>query len=152
MTTEPLPDAWVSRDLPVLREAARIVDADANFAGARFHEVAEATGLHVDDVLLAARALESAGLVELRLVMPAKAGRFVRISAEARRDVGLWPSPETGLDRMIAALEAIAENTDDDDTRTRARKILDALTGAGKTIGLSVAAAAITGQIPGAGA
>ena len=50
---------------------------------------------------------------------------------------------------MITALEAIADNTDDEDTRTRARKILDSLTGAGKTIGISVATAALTGQIPG---
>lgn len=51
---------------------------------------------------------------------------------------------------MIAALEAIAENTDvDDDTRGRARKILEGVTGAGRQIGISVAAAVITGQLPG---
>ena len=52
---------------------------------------------------------------------------------------------------MIAALEAIADNTDEDEDthRARARKALDALTGAGKHIGLAVATAYATGQIPG---
>lgn len=51
---------------------------------------------------------------------------------------------------MIAALEAIAESTDEDeDTRTRARRVLDGMLAGGKTIGLGVATAAITGQLPG---
>jgi hypothetical protein len=63
--------------------------------------------------------------------------------------VGVWPSPESGLDRMIAALEAIANNIkEDEDTRGRARKALDALTGARKHIGLAMATAYATGQIP----
>ena len=74
---------------------------------------------------------------------------FTDVSGEALRQVGMWPTAETAFDRMITALQAIAVNTEDDDTRTRARKILDGLTCAGKSIGLSVATAAITGQIPG---
>jgi hypothetical protein len=147
---ELLTPTWPWREFPVLRETARIIDADTEGAGARFADVSDATGLSADDVLRAAHALDDGGFVELRM-MTHNAGKFVGITAAARREVGLWPSPENALDRMIAALEAIATNTDDEDTRTRARKILDGLTGAGKTIGLTVAAAAITGQIPGAG-
>src|SRR4051812_26966289 len=118
---EHLEPTWPWREYPVLLEAARIIDKDPNFAGARFQQIAEATGLTIDDVLIAARALEADGYVELRLVMPAKAGRIVQISGEARRQVGLWPTPSTALDRMIAALEAIANNTDDPASEPAAR-------------------------------
>jgi len=74
---------------------------------------------------------------------------FTDVSGEALRQVGIWPTAETAFDRMISSFFAVAANTENDDTRARARKILDGLTGAGKTIGLSVATAAITGQIPG---
>lgn len=84
----------------------------------------------------------------MRWVMPAHAGRVKRVSAEARQLVGLWPTPETALDRMIAALDAIAEHTDDEDTRTRARKVIDGLTGAGRQIGIAAATAVVTGHIP----
>ena len=50
---------------------------------------------------------------------------------------------------MVAALEhyVVAGATEDD--RTRARKILDGLTGASKTVAIGVATAAINGQMPG---
>ncbi|MDN4175619.1 hypothetical protein QWY28_21840 [Nocardioides sp. SOB77] len=56
---------------------------------------------------------------------------------------------ETALDRMIAALEAIAADTDDEDTRTRARKVIDGLSSAARLICLSVATTMATGQLPG---
>lgn len=144
-------DQWNNRDLPVLVASVRGVDVD--FSGIRIHEIASETGLSDETVMLALRALESDGLVEVRWAMPARAARVVRVSGEARRRVGVWPTAETALDRMVAALEAIAQNTDaDEDTRSRARKILEGLSGAGRQIGISVAAAAITGQLPGAGA
>lgn len=147
---EPLPDTWNSRDLPVLREIARAIDIDVNHQGVRFEDLPGLTGLDFDQVYMACRALESEGLITVRLLMPVRKGRVTAINGRARKLVGLWPSEETALDRILTALEAIATNTNDEDTRTRARKILDALSGAGQTIGISVATAAITGQIPGA--
>lgn len=145
------PDTWSTRDLPVLAASVAGVDAEP-VMGVRFQHLAETTGLDLHDVWLAAKALERDGLVVLREYAGGPTGGSVRgVSGEAHRLVGMWPTEVTALDRMIAALEAIADNTDDEDTRTRARKVLDGLSGAGRTIGLSVATAAITGQIPGAG-
>ena len=79
-------------------------------------------------------------------------GDIVFVSSVTRDGLtaaGAWPTPETAYDRMVAALEELAENAGDEDTRGRARRFLDGLTGAGKTIGISVATAAITGQLPG---
>ncbi|CUR59652.1 hypothetical protein NOCA1190018 [metagenome] len=74
----------------------------------------------------------------------------IKLSERALRETELWPTAESGLDRMIRALEAIAENTrEDEDTRTRARRLLESLRGAGREVGISVVTAALTGQIPG---
>jgi hypothetical protein len=143
-----LDDTWNNRDYPVLREAARGAERNAPEIGPDLHDIAEATGLSIEAVDTAARALEGAGLIQLGWSMGIGNATVEEISPEARRLVGLWPTPETALDRMVAALEAIAANTDDEDTRTRAWKALDAISGAGRSIGIAVASAAITGQIP----
>jgi hypothetical protein len=145
-----LDDTWHDRDFLVLREAARNVDVTplAHMSGPTARDLADRTGLSVEDTYLAMRALADAGLVQARWPIDEEASEINRLSAEARRMVGLWPTAETAADRMIAALEAIAENTDDEDTRSRARKIRDAMTGAGRDIVVAAAAAAITGQIP----
>ncbi len=146
----PLAETYTTRDLPVLREAARVLDSEAGMYGLRFSQLVDATGMQAAQVELALRTLEEDGLLKVRWAHPREATRISGLTRAARELVGLWPTPESALDRMIAALEAIADNTDDDDTRGRARKILDNLAGAGRQIGISVAAAAITGQIPGA--
>jgi hypothetical protein len=144
--SEPLDDVWYSRELPVLREAVRGINAGLN--GVPVRTIAEATGLNADDVVLSLHALEAVGLVEMRWVMPAAHGRVWRVSGDAQRATGAWPTPEAALDRMIAALDAIAASTDDEDTRTRVAKIKDALLAGGKQIGLAVATTVITGVVP----
>lgn len=69
------------------------------------------------------------------------------ISREAQRLVGAWPSPETATDRLIAALEKIAVSSDNEDERTRARRVLDAFAGSGRQIAVGVATAVVTGQV-----
>lgn len=149
MTDELLDDTWNPRDFPVLREAARLLEVAEIGVGVRLDEIAAATGLDRDQTYRSVRALENAGLLELHGVMPAARSRVIRISADARRLVGLWPSPETALDRMLATLQEIEQNTDDADTRSRARKVLDSLTGAGRQLGIEVAAAVVTRQVSG---
>jgi hypothetical protein len=66
--TELLDDVWYSRELPVLREAVRGINAGLN--GVPVRTIAEATGLNADDVVFSLRVLEAEGLVEMRWVMP----------------------------------------------------------------------------------
>jgi hypothetical protein len=143
-----LDDRWNDREFPVLREAARRFDRDPRLDMVPLWEISAETKIDVHETQAAARALEGAGLIEMLWAGGAAGSSLVKgISAEARVKVGLWPSPETALDRMVAALEAIAENSSDEDTRSRARKIIDAISGAGRDLGIAVASAAITGQI-----
>jgi DNA-binding Lrp family transcriptional regulator len=147
---DPLPDAYATRDLPVLVEAARILDSEAGMYGCRLSELVAATGLPERHVELALRALEADRLLEVHWMHPREASRVSGLTGDARRAVKLWPTPESALDRMIAALQTIADNTDEDeDTRGRARTILDSFKGAGREVAIAVVGAAISGQIPG---
>lgn len=148
---DPLPDTWHSRDLPVLREVVRLCD-ERPMAFIEIAEVMSATGLSEIEVTRAGVALQSAGLVKTLSDMTQVVSDFREPSARARQLAGAWPTPESALNRMIAALETIASNTDDEDDRTKAQRLAAWLRGSASTVGLSVATAAITGQLPGAGA
>ncbi|MDZ5662361.1 hypothetical protein SFC79_11350 [Nocardioides sp. S-58] len=146
---DPLEDTWHSRDLPILREAARLLEEDDTFTGVRLRDIAEAVEMEVAVVLKSLRVLEEAGLVELRLMMPAHAGRVTQISSRARQLVGQWPSEEQALERIIAALTAIADATDDPEEKTKAQKVAAWFKSNATTVGVGVATAALTGQLPG---
>lgn len=143
--TEPLPDTWYARDLPVLRVVVRLYDE--TMRPVRINVVEEETGLSRQDVQRAGIALVSGGLVTTSGASQMKVLMFGGVTAEARRLAGSWPSPETAADRIVEALEQIAENTDNEDTRTRARKILDGFAGSGRQIAVGVGTAVINGQI-----
>lgn len=148
---ERLDDTWGWREYPVLLEAVRGADADP-YIGIRLDEIARITGLNIDDVQRATRALEDANLIATHGVSPVSHSRINRVAPEARQLTGAWPTPQNTLDRMVDALEAIASNTDaDDDTRSRARKALDAVRGGTRDVLIASLATAISGQVPGVG-
>lgn len=84
-------DQWNNRDLPVLVAAVHGVDTDVNGGGVRLHDIASETRLTDDEVILALRALESDGLVEVRWLMPARAGQS--FASLARPDAPSAPGP-----------------------------------------------------------
>lgn len=149
-----LDDTWNSRDLPLLVEIADLAD---RLKTVQPSAVAAATGLGDDDVKAAVQALVHAGFLhedraklglngagEIYLVLPG----WLIPSERGRRAVGLWPSEQTALDRMVDQLKAIADDAAaDEDTRGRARRILDSLVDGGREVGLAVASAIITGQV-----
>jgi hypothetical protein len=147
-------DTWAGRDLLFLRE---LVDQLQLTPSTDITAQGVGTALSWDDraTLAAFQNLRRGGYLHEVAGAPRRGGdtavdRPLDVTEKALRAVGAWPTPETALDRIIAALEAIAENTDDEDTRTRARRILAGFAGAGRQIGIAVAGAAITGQLPGA--
>ena len=105
MTTpahQPLPDAWFTRDLPVLRAIARLVDSSEHgnspyLLGA----VVPASGLPKAEVIAAAQALAAAGYIEPLTNHAGDIVRITAISAEARRLAGLWPTPQGEWDRLL---------------------------------------------------
>jgi DNA-binding MarR family transcriptional regulator len=143
-------DTWFSRDLPVLDAAVHLVDAAA-FAHPSAHELAERTGLELDQVLTALRALEQAGLIAVTFTMGGGRNSHVdAISGEARQLVGAWPSAGAIASRLVAELERRADAASSDEERSKWRRLLDSVLGLGREVVVDVAAAAITRQVPGA--
>jgi hypothetical protein len=145
---DPLVDAWLERDLPVLR--AIVAYSEEHNCGPRVDQLVEASGLATDRVRRAAQNLARDGLIKIRGAMGRPVLYVTDLSSDALRHTGPWPTPETADDRMLSrALENIAKNSDDEDKRTQARRVLDVLTAAGRSIGISVVTEATSGQRPG---
>lgn len=105
-------DTWTTRDLPVLKAAVELYDRTGRKA--RATEIERECGFDHDTVQRALRALYREPYFEKGT--EAFGGEIIFIGAPtsaALRVAGQWPSPEAQLERMIAALEAAA----DDDSR-----------------------------------
>nr|WP_204332072.1 hypothetical protein [Geodermatophilus sabuli] len=144
-----MPDVWFTRDLPVLRAIARLVDEGAH-GGSPYllGQVVPASGLPKADVLNAARALVSAGYAEALTNHAGDIVRFTGISPEARRLAGLWPTPQGEWDRLLEQVTTRAENAPTDVERARWRALADAATAVGPDDGALLMSALIGGYVP----
>jgi hypothetical protein len=145
----PLPDVWFTRDLPVLRAIARLVDEPKHGASPYLlGAVVPASGLPKADVVAAAKALASAGYIEPLTNHAGDIVRITAISAEARRLAGLWPTPQGEWDRLLEQLTARAERAPTDVERQRWRTFADAATAVGPDDGALLMSALIGGYVP----
>ena len=145
----PLPDVWFTRDLPVLRAIARLVD-EPKHGGAPYllGSVVPASGLPKADVIAAARALASAGYIEPLTNHAGDIVRITAISAEARRLAGLWPTPQGEWDRLVEQLTLRAANAPTEVERQRWRAFADAALAVGEDAGALLMQALIGGYVP----
>ncbi|MGY1718790.1 MULTISPECIES: hypothetical protein [unclassified Blastococcus] len=144
-----LPDVWFTRDLPVLRAIARLVD-EPKHGGAPYllGSVVPGSGLPKAEVIAAAKALASAGYIE---PLTNHAGDIVRITAispEARRLAGLWPTPQGEWERLLEQLATRAENAPTELERQRWRAFADAAAAVGEHDGALLMSALIGGYVP----
>ena len=146
---ELLDDVWFTRDLPVLRAIARLVD-EGQHGGSPYllGAVVPASGLPKADVIQAAKALVSAGYAEALTNHAGEIVRFTGISPEARRLAGLWPTPQGEWDRLLEQVAARAENAPTDIERQRWRALADAATAVGEDDGALLMSALIGGYVP----
>ncbi|RBY75352.1 hypothetical protein DQ239_16870 [Blastococcus sp. TF02-09] len=147
--TSPLPDTWFTRDLPVLRAIARLVDAPEH-GGSPYllGAVVPASGLPKADVVVAAKALASAGYIEPLTNHAGDIVRITAISAEARRLAGLWPTPQGEWDRLLEQLAARAERAPTEVERARWRAFSEAAAAVGAHDGALLMSALIGGYVP----
>ncbi|MDK3256412.1 hypothetical protein [Blastococcus capsensis] len=145
----PLPDVWFARDLPVLRAIARLVD-EPKHGGAPYllGAVVPASGLPKAEVIVAAKALASAGYIEPLTNHAGDIVRITAISAEARRLAGLWPTPQGEWERLLEQLAARAERAPTDVERQRWQAFADAATAVGEHDGALLMSALIGGYVP----
>ena len=144
----PLPDVWFTRDLPVLRAIARLVDEPEHGGNPYLGQVVPASGLPKAEVAAAARALTDAGYVQVLTTYSGEIVRFTGISAEARRLAGLWPTPQGEWERLLEQLTARAENAPTDVERARWGAFADAAAAVGPDDGALLMAALIGGYVP----
>ncbi|TYP90619.1 hypothetical protein [Blastococcus xanthinilyticus] len=144
-----LPDVWFTRDLPVLRAIARLVD-EPKHGGAPYllGSVVPGSGLPKADVIAAAKALASAGYIEPLTNHAGDIVRITAISAEARRLAGLWPTPQGEWERLLEQLTARAEKAPTDVERQRWQAFADAAAAVGEHDGALLMSALIGGYVP----
>jgi hypothetical protein len=144
---ELLPDTWFSRDLPVLIEAVRHFDASRQPLAAT--TVAERLTWETDRVTAAMRALSRGGYVEeLGVGLGTAGGDYIaRVSADAYRATGAWPSVDTMTDRILAALQQAVDQAPEGEAKGRARRALEAFRSAGRDFLVDVASGIVSGTI-----
>lgn len=147
--TDLLDDTWFSRDFPVLIEVTRRCDERPR-SWIEVSEIVDALDMPQRDVEHAVLALRDDGYFKTYTEGGQVVSTVGQLHPKARRATGMWPTPGNALERMIDALDEIAENTDDEDTRSNARRTVDWLRRNATTVGVGVATAVLTGHLPGA--
>lgn len=146
--SEALDDVWFTRDLPVLRAIARLVDSPAHGGAPYMGQVVPASGLPKAEVTAAGRALVSAGYVEALTNVAGDVVRFTGISPEARRLTGLWPTPQGEWDRLLEQAETRAQKAPTEIERARWREFARAARAVGSDDGALLMSALIGGYVP----
>ena len=100
---ESLPDQWFSRDALVLREVARALGADLGARPAAA-DIADALGMAPATVEGVGVLLRDAGFVDGIDTAEGGIVLFTALTPKGRREVGLWPSPDTAADRLLASV------------------------------------------------
>ena len=144
-----LPDVWFTRDLPVLRAVARLVDSSEHGSSPYLlGAVVPASGLPKAEVIASAKALAAAGYIEPLTNHAGDIVRITEISAEARRLTGLWPTPQSEWDRLVDQLRARSEQAPTEVERNRWRAMADSATALGPDDGALLMSALIGGYVP----
>ena len=144
----PLADTWFTRDLPVLRAIARLIDEPPHGSAPYLGAVAPASGLPKPQVISAANALATAGYVQTLTNHAGEIVRFTAVSSEARRLTGLWPTPQSEWERLVEQAQARAAGAMTELERDRWRAFADAAVAVGPDDGALLMSALIGGYVP----
>lgn len=135
-------DTWVTRDLPVLRAIVDLYEEDGDQISIRAIE--RRSGMDGDTVQRALRRLMTRPSF-LGDVTNTAQGIIVYIeapTADALRVAGAWPSPETMVERLVAALEdAAADDGRPDEQRSKLKQLAVGV----RSVGYQVAIGALGG-------
>lgn len=146
MTVDSLPDIWFSRDLPILREVARRVEAGDESLDAK--EIATTLGMDRKTVEDAGMRLEEDGyLADGVSAMGTGILRFERVTAKGRREVGQWPNADVVADRLLAALQAAVDQAPEGPEKTKRRQVLEVVAAAGRDFAVQLGAMLVAQRI-----
>jgi DNA-binding MarR family transcriptional regulator len=143
-----LRDQWFSRDALVLREVARAFEADFGARPAAA-DIADALGMDPATVEGVGVLLRDAGFVEGIDTDQGGIVLFTALTPTGRREVGLWPSPETAAERLLASVDGAIERAPEGEQKTRLTKLRDGLLGISRDLLVDIASGVLTKQIGG---
>ncbi|OBJ58223.1 hypothetical protein [Mycobacterium asiaticum] len=131
-------ETWTNRDLPVLRALVQIYE-NTGRAMIRASDIENATGFDKDTTQRALRSLSREPY--FKEAKGSWGGGILFVgppTGAALRVAGQWPTPESMVERLIAAFEAAASDEDlEEPERTRAQKIRDGLISGGSKIAIA---------------
>jgi hypothetical protein len=137
---------WEQRDLPVLEAIVRYFDENPMQPGPTVGDIAQRTGRDPQEVFRAIKSLDGTYL-ELRMYMAGgrvTPHRVLRVTDQARRAVGQWPSPEAWVERLVQALHEAAEREPDPEKKGRLRAVAEGLGGFARDVAVGVLSGGIT--------
>jgi hypothetical protein len=105
-------DTWAARDLPVLNATVALLEDSYLVTVA---DIATRTGLHEPDVARALEALDP-GYVDFRKTTTGGDPKFwyvLKVTPDARRVVGQWPTAQTLVDQLAAEVSTQARAEED---------------------------------------
>lgn len=150
--TTPLPDTWVSTDLPVLSAAIELcLEAPGQLH--RFHELVNHLSLPSEMVRAAMLRLDAASPSFLKIVTEwgdddgLDIVLFSQPTERGLRLVGAWPTPESALDRLIQAMETQAQQAGSEAERSKARDVAAWFGSAGRDFMINAIAGIVAGSI-----
>jgi hypothetical protein len=119
---------------------------DPDVTAVNIDHLIAATGLSEDDVVRALRALDSEqpSLIDgVRTAQTTYPIKITKVTAEARRRVGAWPTPESLVAQLAAAFDDAANREPDEDKKSKLRLIATALSGAARDVAVGVATSVV---------
>jgi hypothetical protein len=137
---------WETRELPVLEAAIRYFDDHPMQPGPTVADIAQRTRLEEWDVFRAVQALSP---THLELKLYAAGGRpgphrILRVTDQARRAVGQWPSADTIVDRLVQGLIDAADQEPDEQKKSRLRSVAEGLGGFARDVAVGVISSVAT--------
>lgn len=143
-------ETWSTRDEPVLAAIVELVDNGAMSVGP--HDLVKHTGFDLETVqrALVALAAENPPFFEFSDMtgLDSEIREIENIrnpTGHARRTVRTWPTAETLADRIIAALEQAAAETENEEEAGRLRRAGRWFSAAGRDVLVNVVSTAMTG-------
>jgi hypothetical protein len=135
-------DTWFGRERPVLDTAITLLDQDSSV---RARDIVAATRFDLETVAQALDALHGEYIVDLVKPMGPDAGswRFTRVTGNARRAAGQWPTAESLAGSLAIAFSEAADEEPDPESKSRLRQIASFLADTGKDVAAEILAKVI---------
>lgn len=131
---------WWNRDLPVLDAAVRLFQ-EQDFVEVR--DLARETGQKPKDVAQALLDMRYEYVSEVQSMGDKEDWSIGSVTAEARRAVGQWPTPENVVASLAMAFSTAAEEESDPERRGKLRSIASFLADTGKDLAADIVAKVI---------